>query len=115
MALGIGFAAGLVLTLGTTYIQAALERAGLHDTCGVHNLHGLPSIVGGLVSVFIPLAISDSDKGNPGYQLAGMGMTLVVSIFSGLITGVVLKQFKDEAPMAVDSAYFETADDDKEV
>lgn len=77
----------------------------------MHNLHGLPSIVGGLVSVFIPLAISDSDKGNPGYQLAGMGMTLVVSIFSGVATGALLKVFKDDAPMAVDSAYFETADE----
>jgi len=111
VALAVGLGAGFFSCIGTTYVQSALEKAGLHDTCGVHNLHGLPSILGGLVSVFVPLAISDSDKGNPGYQLAGMGMTLVVSILSGLLTGVILKVFKDDAPMAVDSAYFETADE----
>uniref|UniRef100_A0A7S2F9Z0 Ammonium transporter AmtB-like domain-containing protein n=1 Tax=Florenciella parvula TaxID=236787 RepID=A0A7S2F9Z0_9STRA len=111
VALATGLGAGFFSCIGTTYVQSALEKAGLHDTCGVHNLHGLPSVVGGLVSVFIPLAISDSDRGNPGYQLAGMGMTLVVSIFSGLCTGALLKVFKDDAPMAVDSAYFESADE----
>merc|ERR1711972_15188 len=43
-ALLIGAAGGLVSTLGYVYIQLfLLAKIGLHDTCGIHNLHGMPS------------------------------------------------------------------------
>lgn len=46
-----GFAAGMVSALGYIYIQPLLERSKLrlHDTGGVHNLHGMPGIIGGIV------------------------------------------------------------------
>ena len=50
-ALVVGLAAGAISTLGFAYLTNALEHAiGLGDTCGVHNLHGIPGILGGLVS-----------------------------------------------------------------
>ena len=51
-ALVVGLAAGSISTLGFAYLTPLLERSiGLGDTCGVHNLHGIPGIIGGLVRV----------------------------------------------------------------
>lgn len=46
----IGSAAGTVSAIGFAYIGPFLNvKIGLHDTCGVHNLHGMPGIMGGIV------------------------------------------------------------------
>ncbi|KAK9511706.1 hypothetical protein O3M35_000314 [Rhynocoris fuscipes] len=51
-ALAIGGVAGAITTLGFAYIQPwLLRKLRLHDTCGIHNLHGLPGILAGLVGV----------------------------------------------------------------
>jgi ammonium transporter Rh len=46
----IGCLAGIISAIGyaklTPYLQ---EKIGLHDTCGVHNLHGMPGVLGGVV------------------------------------------------------------------
>lgn len=48
-ALLIGFIAGLVSVVGYVFIGPFLHRSiGLHDTCGVHNLHGMPGLLGGI-------------------------------------------------------------------
>merc|ERR1719261_1740835 len=53
-ALLVGVVAGYVSVCGYIYLSPWLERRWrLHDTCGVHNLHGLPGLlgaVGGAVS-----------------------------------------------------------------
>ncbi len=44
-ALGVGILAGLISTLGYAYLTPVLEaKIGLRDTCGVHNLHGMPGM-----------------------------------------------------------------------
>lgn len=49
-ALVLGFVGGLVSVLGSVYVTPKLEAAGIHDTRGVHNLHGLPGVVSGFAS-----------------------------------------------------------------
>lgn len=47
----VGLAAGTLSVLGYKYLTPYLDRTiGLGDTCGIHNLHGMPAILGGLVA-----------------------------------------------------------------
>jgi ammonium transporter Rh len=56
----IGGFAGTCSALGFAYLNKFLQRkTGLHDTCGVHNLHGIPGIIGGVVGA---IAAASSGK-----------------------------------------------------
>jgi len=52
-ALVIGSVAGIISVFGFKFITPALKKIYLHDTCGVHNLHGLPGVFSGLVSAVV--------------------------------------------------------------
>ena len=59
VAMAIGALAGIISALGFLYLGAYLkEKIGLYDTCGVHNLHGMPGVLGGIIG-----AISASFSG----------------------------------------------------
>ena len=46
------------------YFQGQLLKLlNLHDTCGVHNLHGLPGILGGLLSILMAAIANEEDYG----------------------------------------------------
>jgi len=110
-ALLVGCTAGLVSTLGYIYVQPALESCiGFYDTCGVNNLHGMPAIIGATAGVIASTQATASrygpvqlslifDKVAEGRtpaqqainQLVFMCITLVLSLFSGGITGVLIK------------------------
>ena len=75
------------------------DKYKLHDSCGVHNLHGMPAIVGSIVvSIAVSAPRTQGDvfypKGLDGQvwaQLGGAAITLVFAIVSGTIAGNILK------------------------
>jgi len=52
----IGSFAGIVSCSGFNFIQPYLKKTiDLDDTCGVHNLHGMPGIIAAFSSFFVLL------------------------------------------------------------
>ena len=49
-ALFIGFLGGALSSFGFNKVSAAMPW---HDTCGVHNLHGMPGALGGIIAAFM--------------------------------------------------------------
>jgi ammonium transporter Rh len=50
VSMAIGFCAGILSTYGYYKITPWLyKKLGVHDTCGVTNLHGIPGFLGGLI------------------------------------------------------------------
>jgi len=49
-AMAIGAIGGIISALGCLYLTGFLQRKiNLHDTCGVHNVHGFPGVLGGII------------------------------------------------------------------
>jgi ammonium transporter Rh len=84
-AFGIGLLAGAVCVLGYVFIQPALvARFKIIDTCGVHNLHGMPGLLGGLIVLAVVPGVAVA-------QLAGIAVTLVLAVGCGLLSGLLVK------------------------
>ena len=102
----IGFFGGVISCLAYNKLQPCLEKCiGLHDTCGVHNLHGIPGVIGGIIgaissgvadtsvygdqlnTIFTELANGRTQAQQAGYQLATLASTLGFSLVGGYITG----------------------------
>ena len=93
----LGIVAGVVSVIGYAKSSPILESLGIFDTCGVGNLHGYPSILGGLASAFFVAVDADNVNlpditGMPQFfrQLVGVVITLFVSMTSGYFTGLVM-------------------------
>jgi ammonium transporter Rh len=110
----IGAIAGSLSVVGYVYIQPYLQKKfNLHDTCGVHNLHGLPGILGGISGFISASVVSDSVYGDSitdvfpgrdgrtagqqgGYQLLALIVTLSIAMSGGALTGKILNKFRAE-------------------
>jgi ammonium transporter Rh len=128
-ALLLGVIAGTVSVLGFVYVSPMLEaRLSTYDSCGVHNLHGLPSVIGGLASaVFVTLdsgaEFLEYGKGQQAFrQILAVVCTIAFALVSGWATGVVLVKADQDTPAEYyDGAWWESeyldevdfADDDK--
>lgn len=104
-ALLVGVVAGTVSVLGYKYSTPMLESwLGVYDTCGVGNLHGWPSILGGLASAIFVIVDSKAEFLVYGgyvqgfHQLMAVGGTLIVAIGSGYLTGSIMSKTVSKAP-----------------
>lgn len=81
----IGVLSGVLSTFGFAIIQGKLQGLTKSvDTCGVLNLHGWPGLMGGLAAVFVVDGISKAT------QIKGIGISIVVALAAGYITGKIL-------------------------
>jgi ammonium transporter Rh len=95
----IGLIGGAASTLSFVYLNDRLGAAtGVLDSMGVHNLHGIPGIVGGLAPILI--------VGAGLHQVLAVGGTLVIALATGAVTGFVLRLFKRPAVMLDDAESF---------
>lgn len=95
----IGFVGGAASTLSFVYLNDRLGKAtGVLDSMGVHNLHGIPGIVGGLAPLLV--------VGAGGVQILAVGGTLVLALVTGAVTGLILRLFKRPAVMLDDAESF---------
>ncbi|NWX29221.1 RHBGB protein, partial [Notiomystis cincta] len=106
-ALIAGFLAGLISPLGFRFFKPVLHsRLKIQDTCGVHNIHGLPGILGALLGTLLTLLATADTYGDrlelvfplvaPGsrtvtdqafIQLSALPLTLLFAALGGCITG----------------------------
>ncbi|CAJ1063090.1 ammonium transporter Rh type B isoform X1 [Xyrichtys novacula] len=106
----VGFLAGVISVLGFKYLSPHLEsKLKIQDTCGVHNLHGMPGVLGAIVGavtasvatmdvygegmndVFPEIVKGRSASTQGGYQALGLAITLGIALLGGAIVGVILK------------------------
>ncbi|XP_056142887.1 ammonium transporter Rh type B isoform X2 [Lampris incognitus] len=107
----VGFLAGVISVLGFKYLSPILEeKLKIQDTCGVHNLHGMPGVLGaivgavtaavatkdvygdGMVDVFPDVADGTISASYQGIRQAiSLAVTLGVALLGGLIVGFILK------------------------
>lgn len=81
----IGILAGAICVIGYIVIQPRLQKClKIVDTCGVHNLHGMPGLLGGIIAIFV---VPDHAKA----QVIGIVFTIVLALLSGIISGTIIK------------------------
>ncbi|XP_048483120.1 ammonium transporter Rh type A [Plutella xylostella] len=113
VAIAVGVGCGAVSVLGYEHITPKLSKLGVLDTCGVNNLHGLPGLTSGVLSIILFAATRDGASlarlagqevgGQALRQLFGLLATLGVAVVSGAVTGFVAKKlFK---PLKPEEAY----------
>jgi ammonium transporter Rh len=103
-AFAIGVIAGAICVLGYVYVQPwLLEKMKLADTCGVHNLHGMPGLMGGLVAILVVPGIAKA-------QLAGIATTVVFALVGGLLSGYLLRIIGEKKIAYQDREEFAGAD-----
>lgn len=108
-----GLAGGFISLLGFEVIGPWLnEKITLQDTCGVHSLHGMTGVLGGLLSAFLVGFATQDQYGDvafaqiypkvangsrtittqAGFNLAGLGVAIAMAIVGGVFTGFIIRQ-----------------------
>ncbi|KAM9764948.1 ammonium transporter Rh type C 2 isoform 2-T2 [Menidia menidia] len=109
----VGFCMGIISTFGYLFVTPFLEKHfKLQDTCGVHNLHAVPGMLGGFIGAIVAAAATeevyskeglintfdlegkfkDRDLGTQGgFQAAGTCVSIAFGLIGGAIVGFILK------------------------
>ena len=133
----VGFFAAWVSVIGYVYISPWLEeRLGLTDTCGVHNLHGMPGVMGGIGGAISASRATDKAYGTPigsifaamdksnenprdaagqaRYQIGALAVTLVIALLGGAFTGALVGLADGPSEYFEDSEWWEVPEDPEE-
>nr|AJA37519.1 Rh ammonia channel type A [Sciaenops ocellatus] len=87
----IGLVAGTISTIGFKFLSPILaSNLGIQDTCGVHNLHGMPGILGGLAGI-VAVALGKKKGPSAAMQAAGLASSLGFGLVGGALTGLIMK------------------------
>ncbi|XP_008490191.2 ammonium transporter Rh type C [Calypte anna] len=109
----VGFICGIVSTVGYVYLTPFLEsKLHIQDTCGIHNLHAMPGLIGGIVGAITAAAATEDMYGKEGFiktfdftgtyqtrtasvqggfQAAGILVSLLMAFAGGALVGAILK------------------------
>lgn len=109
----VGFCCGIISTFGYLFVTPFLEKyLKLQDTCGIHNLHAVPGMLGGFIGALVAGVASKEvygeqglintfdfvgefkDRGagkQGGYQAAGTCVAIAFGLVGGAIVGCILK------------------------
>uniref|UniRef100_A0A4W4EVP8 Ammonium transporter Rh type A n=1 Tax=Electrophorus electricus TaxID=8005 RepID=A0A4W4EVP8_ELEEL len=117
-AMVIGVMAGIISTLGFKFLTPKFaSKLGIQDTCGVHNLHGMPGLLGGMAGI-IATALHKKENAFPQKQAAALASSIGFALVGGAITGLVMKiPFWGQPPdqnCFDDSVYWEVPEEDEE-
>ena len=106
LAMLIGTVAGAISVIGYTFIQPRLQKlTGGVDTCGVHNLHGMPGVFGGLVAMTLVAF--------PLWQLTGIVVTVILAVTMGVIVGFIVSRIGRKQSPYDDKDEFLDSDDNE--
>jgi ammonium transporter Rh len=84
-AFAIGLLAGAVSVIGYVFVQPAMEaRFKIVDTCGVHNLHGMPGLLGAFIAILVVPGIAVA-------QFIGIVFSVTFAFVTGLIAGKLIR------------------------
>mmetsp|Transcript_147971 Transcript_147971/g.368765 ORF Transcript_147971/g.368765 Transcript_147971/m.368765 type:complete len:451 (+) Transcript_147971:55-1407(+) len=83
-----GFLAGTLSCVGYAKVQPMLTELGLHDTCGVNNLHGMPGILGAVIGMVVTIAHGNGGAASPGPldTMGFVGVSMQRQVYALLIT-----------------------------
>ena len=107
VAFAIGLLAGALCVFGYAVVQPRLQRAfKIVDTCGVHNLHGMPGLLGGIAAIFVLPGVA-------GPQLAGIAVTVALALAGGTAAGFVLRATGSKLAAYDDAEEFAGAEEEE--
>lgn len=90
------------------YLSDVLEaKIGLRDTCGVHNLHGMPGLLGGLVPILALTSCCEHSAAHA--QVLAVICTLFLAIAGGALSAFLVKLIPSETGAKLEKAAFEDA------